>query len=455
MTKAPPTERRLTDLGNAQRLVDRHGNDFRHVGDWRAWLTFDGRRWDRDVTGEISRRAKDTARALWREASEASDADDRKARSKHASASESARGIRAMVELAATEPSVAIRSDRLDRDGWLFCAANGTVDLRTSQLREHRREDLITKISPVPYLPDAECPAWETFLGQVIADDSVIELLQRLVGYSLSGFTIEQVLIIMFGTGANGKSTFVEAVRYIAGDYGQQTPAETFLEQRQGIPADLARLRSARFVAAAETGDGHRLNEALVKRLTGGDTITARFLYGEWFEFEPEFTPWLATNHRPTIRGTDEAIWRRLLLIPFTTTIPAGQRDRDLPAKLRAEAPGILRWAIDGARLWHKHGLQVPDSVRAATSDYRATEDHLGQFIADCCHLDDHAWTPKGDLYKAYEKWAAGSGEEPLSKRNFGTSIRNRGHDETQLTSGNRSRIWLGLGLLDPQQDLL
>ncbi len=437
-----------TDLGNAERLVAQHGADLRYCHALGCWYVWTEQRWEADNTGEVMRRAKDTVRAMYGEAALLDQDSERQALVKHAHRSEEARRLRAMIDLATSEPGIPVTVDELDTDAHLFAAANGTVDLRTGKLRDHDRADLITKLSPVAYDPEAECPRWLSFLDRIGLVGNLAEYVRRLAGYSLTGLSTEQILAILYGTGANGKTTLLEAVRHIAGDYGAQTATDTLMDRAQGtIPNDLARLRGARFVSAVETDEGRRLAEGTVKRITGGDAIAARFLNREWFEYRPAFTVWLAANHKPTVRGTDEAIWRRIHLVPFTATIPEAERDHDLPDKLRAEAPGILAWAVAGAVEWYRYGLNPPDEVRQATSNYRGEMDTLGDFLAECTTDDETAYVTKADLFAAYQRWCDDSGEKPLSQRQLARRLTERGLDDYQQPTGDRARCWLGITL--------
>ncbi|HYU47276.1 MAG TPA: phage/plasmid primase, P4 family, partial [Terriglobales bacterium] len=259
------------------------------------------------------------------------------------------------------------------------------LNLKTGTLQPHCREDLLTKCLPIAYDPNAECPTWLDFLKTIMANNAaLITFLQRAIGYSLTGDTSEQCLFIAHGSGSNGKSTFLEVLQALLGDYAESTPSASLLakDRHDGIPNDIARLRGARLVTAVEIGEGKRLNEELVKRLTGQDTMTARFLFAEFFDFHAEFKLWIACNHLPTIRGTDHAIWRRIRLIPFTVTIPDEQQDKKLPGKLQAELPGILRWAIQGCLAWQEQELSTPSEVIAATKDYRALMDVIGGVLS-------------------------------------------------------------------------
>ncbi|MBN1975953.1 MAG: DNA primase [Anaerolineae bacterium] len=437
----------LTDVGNGRRLVARHGANLRYCDRLGGWFVWDGRRWEKDETGAIERRAKDTVQAIYDEARDCQDDDRRKALYKHALASENKQRITAMAAMAQSELAVVVRPGDFDRDRWRLTVNNGTLDLRTGELLPHRRDDLITRLAPVDFDPDAQAPTWAAFLDRVLAgNQELIDFLCRAVGYSLTGSTREQCLFILYGTGANGKSTFTEAVRGLLGDYAQQTPVDTLMIKRgQTIPNDIARLKGARLVTASEAEEGQRLAESLVKQMTGGDPLAARFLHAEWFEFVPEFKAWLATNHKPAIYGTDNAIWRRIRLIPFTVTIPPEDQDRDLGRKLRAELPGILAWAVRGCLEWQRVGLGAPEEVREATKEYRAEMDRLGGFLDDCCVIDDKAQAGASELYLAYSEWCEGNGERAVSGTRFGRQLAERGFDKERTNRGN---VYYGVGLL-------
>lgn len=435
-----------TDLGNAERLVSRHGAGLRYCHPWRRWLAWDGRRWAIDDTGEIRRRAKDTTRAIYAEASQLADENARKSRAKWAMGSENRARLDAMIYLAQAETGIPVIPDELDADPSLLTVNNGTLDLRTGMLRPHDPADFITKLAPVDYDPEAEAPIWTAFLNRIMADnETLIAFLQRAVGYSLTGDVGERVLFFLYGCGANGKSTFLEAIRAMAGDYGLRTPTETLMIKRHGaIPNDVARLKGARLVTAAESDEGKRLAEAVIKDLTGGDTIAARFMRAEWFDFRPQCKIWLATNHKPEVRGTDKAIWDRIRLVPFEVIIPEAEQDKRLVEKLKKELGGILAWAVRGALEWYKHGLGIPAEVTAATAGYREEMDTLGAFMVDRCVLKPTAQGTAKALYNAYKSWCEGNGERLISKRAFGLRLAERGF---KRYSDGRARSWIGIGL--------
>ena len=434
----------LTDAGNAERFRAHAGDRFGYVHAQGSWLHYDGSRWQRDGSGQAVRAALDTLRTMADEADKVSDTEHRGELLKHALDSESSARLSAMLTLG--QAMLPVAAEQLDRDPNLLNVTNGTLDLRTGQLRPHDRDDWITRLAPVPYDSDATCPRWEAFLHRVMDDNErLIAFLQRAVGYSLTGHTNEQILLLMYGVGANGKSTFLETLRALLADYSAITDFTTFLKRdSEGARNDLARLVGTRFVSAVEAEAGKPLAEALVKQLTGGDTITARFLFKEFFDFRPQFKIWLAANHKPGIRGNDHGIWRRIRLVPFTVTIPEPERDPLLTQKLAEELPGILAWAVRGCLDWREQGLGVPQEIRAATASYQEEMDLFGGFLDEGCVADPSAQVTAKELYASYKAWAEANGEKPRSQKALSMGLRERGYEAART---KRARCWRGLRL--------
>ena len=451
-----PPNFHLTDLGNAQRLVAGYGENLRYAHQLNRWYVWDGRRWAEDATNAVERTAKKTVRAMYRRAASDDLADDeRKALVKHALRSEAHRAIAAMVALARSEPEVVVTTDQLDRDAWRLTVGNGTLDLRTGELWPHRQSDYITKLVPIDYDAQAECPTWQRFLARIMAgNEALIDFIQRAIGYSLTGSTRERVTFFLYGTGANGKSTLIETVAALLGDYAETTRAETLLVRTYdgGIPNDIAALKGARFVSTSETEEGKRLAEAMVKAMTGGDTLSARFMRGEFFKFKPTFKLWLATNHKPVIRGTDRAIWDRIRLIPFEVRIPDEEQDKDLPQRLQRELPGILAWAVRGCLEWQRGGLGTPQEVVKATASYRDEMDTLADFIQECCVVADGASERAQTLWKRWEAWCQDTGERPGTQKGFGLRLKEKGFQQGRTRDREQARIWMGIGLTGQEQ---
>jgi len=428
----------LTDLGNSERLVLAHGNDLRFLAGTRQWFAFDGRRFAPDETAEVKRRAKAAMRAILLEASVQDDDVQRRQLIAHQIRSESDRSIRAAISLAESDEKIASRARDFDSDPFVLNVLNGTIDLRTRLLRRHLREDLITKLAPVEFDAKAPAPTWESFLREIMDGDAEkISFLRRAVGYSLTGDVSEHVFFLLHGTGANGKSTFLETLRFVFGDYAAQTEFSTFLATKNGgVRNDIARLRGARIVTAVESDAGRRLAENVLKSLTGGDVVAARFLYSEYFEFRPAFKLWLATNNRPRIVGQDEAIWRRVRLVPFSVTVPEERRDPELLDKLKLEASGILNWALAGLADWRARGLAAPSTITHAGADYRQREDAFGRFLEECLIADRDSETRASDLYKVYREWTDSNGELPAREKDFSESLVQRGFTKHRKSAG-------------------
>jgi putative DNA primase/helicase len=315
-----------------------------------------------------------------------------------------------------------------------------TIELKTGISREYRREDYITKVGGCHLDKEMETPLWNRFLKRVTGNDDELQAyLRRVAGYCLTGITSEHVMFFFHGTGANGKGVFLNTLRAIWGDYAAVAPMETFCESHNDRhPTELAFLRGVRLVIAQETERNQRWAESKIKALTGGDPITARFMRQDFFTFQPQFKLMIAGNHKPSLRGVDEAIRRRLHLIPFTVTIPEGQRDTKLFEKLKAERPGILAWAVEGCLKWQKQGLAPPPAVRQATDNYLAEEDTIGRWIEDCCGVDKIYQEYTSKLFNNWVAWAEKAGERPGSKKRFSQALMDRGFTQTRDGQGNR-----------------
>jgi putative DNA primase/helicase len=443
-TSEPRAEIRYTDVGNAHRLVAAHGQELRYVGPWGSWLIWDGRRWRRDEKGEVVERAKNVAAELWDDALRHTDATERARAVKWALTSEGAARVEAMVKLARTDPAIAIRPEQLDADPWLLNVQNGTVDLRTGQLRPHDPRELLTKLAGARYRKEATAPRWLAFLEQILPDPEVREFNRRWRGYGLTGLVTEQKIVFKVGAGANGKSTEQETFAQVLGEYARQAPPDLLMRRREEPhPTGLADLQGARLVLASETQQGRHLDEALLKRLTGGDAIKARFMFGNFFEFTPTHKIEVATNHRPSVEGTDHALWRRIRLVPFGVVIADDQQDRHLKEALIAEADGILAWAVAGCITWQESGLTEPAAIVDATASYRSDMDDIGSFISDCCIVVDGVNARAADLYSTYTRWCEAMGEHALSQKKFGLRLAERGHTRYR----SNGHWWAGIGL--------
>ena len=437
-----------TDAGNAEAFELLHGERFRYDHTKKKWLVWNDRYWAEDKDGEAERAALATARERLSAAVHIKHDEDRNDSIQWGPGSESVYRRRATLVSARSVKSLATITLDYDRDPFLLTVGNGTLDLRTGVLREALRKDLITRATDVPYDPCATAPRWNQFLNEVFGGDSeIIGYVQRAVGYSLTGITREQCFFLLCGSGANGKTTFPETVVRLLGAHASTAAFSTFLVQRnQGGPKpELAALFGARFVKAAEPEHNARLDEAIMKQLTGEDTISVRHLYQEGFEYRPQFKIWLATNHKPAIWETSDAIWRRIKLIEFNQQFTSTRADSGLRGRLEVELPGILAWAVQGCLEWRKIGLKEPQRVSVATFGYRRESDQIGRFLKDRCDLQLDCRTPAKMLYDAYVGWCGKNHEKPIANNLFATKLAERGIERKRAAFGV---VYLGLELL-------
>lgn len=428
-------QNKSTDMGNSERLAAFAGDDLRFVPGM-GWLVYDSGVWRANNYAAVEIYKKRVIPAIYQEIqafAATHDNDNIKKTSAWAKRSEEAARAEGALKMARGSEPFHTSSSKLDADPMLLNVENGTIDLRTGKLRAHRRSDLITKIAPVNYDPNARCPVFEKFLLQIMGGDKeLVAFIQRVVGYSLTGCIKEQCWFICHGVGANGKGTLLNTLLQILGDYGAQAAPDLLMLARGGgekHPTEQADLMGRRLVVAQETESGRQLAEVAVKQMTGGDKMKARFMRGDFFEFFPTHKILLATNHKPVIKDTTESTWRRIHLIPFEKVVPAEERDKDLSEKLLAEASGILSWAIAGCLEWQKIGLKPPKKVRAATEEYREESDVIGLFLEDKTTRKNGERETLDDLHKAYVEWAETSKQGVFAKTSFSRLIKERGFD--------------------------
>jgi putative DNA primase/helicase len=433
-----------TDWGNARRLIARHGDGIHYVAEWDTWIVWNDKsgRWETDRNGAVMRLAEETVLSILNEALTLNNQADRNELLRHAMRSQSEARLTAMVNLARAEEGVTISAEMLDADPWLLGIQNGEINLRQGTFQPPRREDLITKCAGTPFDPNADCPNWEQFLQTITGNDPHLQgYLQRVAGYVLTGSVREEVTFMPYGTGRNGKSTFRETIHSLMGSYALAADANLLVERKVagGATEEIARLKGKRFVAVNETAENDQLNEARVKFITSQDMITARTLYGHFFDFFPTHKAFITTNHKPLIRGTDEGIWRRVHLIPFTTAIDASAVEKDFrERRLVPELSGILNWALAGLAAYLKEGLNPPSSVLGSTQEYRADMDVVGQWIQERCELDPHATITTGAAYIDYSCWANEEVGWALSKLKFRRHLGDRGFTPAKGTRGVR-----------------
>jgi putative DNA primase/helicase len=430
----------------ALRFSRQYSGDLRYVSAWDRWLCWNGGQWHQDTTLEVLDRVRELSRRASAECGSTQD------KVKVAVRLASSASVAAIERLARADRRHAATVEQWDRDPWLLNTPQGIVDLRTGKIQEHHPEHYLTKTTAAG--PGGDCPIWLKFLARIT--DGNIELqsfLQRIVGYCLTGVTREHALFFFFGSGANGKSVFTSVIGGLLASYAKTAPALTFMATRtEQHPTDIAGLRGARLVIASETEIGSRWAESKIKSITGGDVIAARLMRCDFFEFVPQFKIVVAGNNKPRLCSVNEAMRRRLHLVPFTVTIPKGERDTVLVEKLQAEYPGVLRWAIEGCLAWQSQGLNPPEVVRSATSEYFAVEDLIDRWIDDRCVKHHGIWTSGAALFEDWEQWCGTCGERPGSRKAFSQSLEEHGIKNERSGSGTRG--FAGIGIRDVSSTL-
>lgn len=438
-----------TELGNGQRIARMFGSELRHTGavGWHVW---DGRRWKADDTDHAMRLAKKAVVSMLDEAKALGATEEAEDLANWAIRSQKKSVLDASLALAASEVGIAVRRTDFDRDPYLLNVENGTLDLRTGELKPHTPSDLITRLCPVRYDPSADCPWWTSFLDRFLPDPEIQAFLQRYLGSCLTGDASDQAIVILYGPGGNGKSTLIETVTRVLGDYFVGTPFSTLTMNRDSGQAtnDLAALAGARLVVASEPPEGATLNTATVKHLTGGDTITARHLYREFFSFQPEFKLTLVTNHRPQIEEATHAVWRRVHLVPFSVTITEQDRDESFKERLWQEREGVLKWLIRGCTTWIVQRLDPPSVVKTATDEYKHEEDSFSAFVDERCILDvQDSSTRASALLTAYNSWAKDNGFDSIKAKTLASKLREKG---LKSRKSDGCVTWDRIGLKSP-----
>ncbi|EJV41779.1 phage/plasmid primase, P4 family [Bacillus toyonensis] len=430
-TKVPEPSGRefnLTDVGNAERVADMYGNRIRNVHS--NWFTWDGKRWKSGGENDVRNLITDCFRKL---AIECIGDEDKKHILKHALKCEGASARDNMMK--EMKPKLAAEMSDFDSNKYLLNLENGVLDLKTGVLKPHNMSFMMTKLSDVRYDKNATCPNWLNYLKTTIRDDNgetdyeLIDYLQKLVGYSLTGDTTEQGIYFLFGDGRNGKSVFINMIQKLLGEYSANAETSSFVKTNSsgGANSDIARLCGSRFVASSEIEDGKSLDEQLVKKITGCEPITARFMYKDFFDFIPEFKIVFATNYKPNIKGGDNGIWRRVKLIPFTYVIPKEDVDYYLEDKLSLEMSGILNWALEGCIKWQKERLIEPKRVKDATNSYKEESDPILPFIDEMCFSDNSVKTTAKKIFEEYKTWCYRNDEEALGKQTFYNKLNSKG----------------------------
>ena len=440
----------FTDITNRDYFLKAYGDFMLYCITWNKFLVWNGTNWDIDTRGRVAERCVKFIHQMYRGLRVIDDRQLQTAFEKHLIKSESFRRIQALEGLLKISEEIKVEDYELDTNNYYFNVDKYTLNLKTMRVMEPNQKHFITKKSNFIFEKGADCPTWKMFLMQIFNKDlNLIKFIQKAMGYSLSGDVSEQCLFILWGTGANGKSTFLNVLQHLFGDYACSTMIETFMKKNSEQSNDLARLKGARLVTTSEIEQGKQISESLIKSVTGEDWLTARFLYGEYFSFKSTFKIFMATNHKPKIRGADNGIWRRIKMIPFTVTIPVEQRDKNLTEKLIAENSGILNWLLQGYAMWRKEGLSdEPEAIRNANNEYRMDMDTVGTFVQECLEIDASLkWRLNNTLlYNTYIKWCTANNERVMSQKWLTMRMSEKGFKRL-LTNGQR--VWLGLVVKD------
>jgi putative DNA primase/helicase len=438
-----------TDAGRAEAFIKDHGAILRYVAEWKSWIIWDGERWIKDnISGRLIYQLVDKhARAILGRASKEPREWLRRELSMRALQLGSAQKREAMLKLARHDETVSVSLRQIDADPWLLGVANGVVNLRTGRLLKSDRNRLVTKQAGATHNAKAKCPRWLQFLDEIFAGDrDLIEFVQILFGYALTGKTTEQCFAFLYGIGANGKSTLVETLLGVFGDYARRVGKNLIAKNRSGGQPEheIAELHGCRLAIASEVADGDRMNEDIIKDITGGDTLRGCRKYEHAFQFESQSLLVIYGNHKPDVRGTDDGIWRRVRLIPFRAQFAKEKADKDLPQKLAAQADGILQWLLQGCLKWQKNGLTAPNTVMEAVEAYKNDSDILADFIEEELVIDQNKSLTRSELYVAYQTWSKNNGYQPLSRKTFTARFRDRGIGYEGRPGGIRG--WLGIG---------
>ena len=441
------------DTGNAERLKDLFGDNIRFNYTSNSWMYYDGKRWKHDDTGRMKILADKVVENMKNEKLFLADGVDQedmeKYRYRHWKDSRNHnKKVNMMKEC---EHLLPVTNETFDNDFNLFNVQNGFINLIKGQLSEHERSNYFTKISNVEYTDKADCPKWDEFLDDIfLGNQELVRFIQRAVGYSLSGHTSEQVLFVLYGNGRNGKSVFLDILNEVFGNYSTNIQPQAIMASKNNSDAspEIAKLDGARLVTTTEPNEGERFDEGLLKQLTGGDIVSARKLYENEFEFTPQFKLWMATNHKPYVRGRDEGIWRRFVIIPFDKQIPLHEIDRDLTKKLKRELPAIMRWCVDGFLEWQRIGLSEPAIIKEQRDEYRTEMDSISAFIEECCETDYKFKISASELFSAYDNWAKRNNQHKMTNVKFAAEMLKK----FERTTIKGKRYYRGLKIAEDSQ---